>query len=179
MDDTFDVELLTGAELHARVIQREVMGAERTVWIATADLKDMHLPMARGYRPILEVFDRMAADGICFRIIHADLPSRPFRNTLERFERLCAGALELQVCPRSHWKLVLVDDRFAYLGSANFTGAGLGARRPNRRNLELGVVGSDPAFVRRVAGLFDAFWIGEHCQACGLRDRCPDPIGSD
>jgi len=175
-DELYPVELLTGLGLHDRVIQREVMAAERTVWIATADLKDMHLPMARGYRPILEVFDRMAASGVSFRIIHSDLPSRPFRDTLERFERLCSGALELQVCPRSHWKLVLVDGRFAYLGSANFTGAGLGARSERRRNLELGVASDQPAFVRRVAGLFDAFWIGEHCRACGLRDRCPDPI---
>ena len=179
MEDAHSVELLTGTALHDKVIQREVMAAERTVWIATADLKDMHLPMARGYRPILEVFDQMAASGVSFRIIHADLPSRRFRDTLDRFERLISGALELQVCPRSHWKMVVVDGRFAYLGSANFTGAGLGARKEHRRNLELGVVSDQPDFVDRLTGMFDTFWIGDHCRHCGLRDRCPDPISQD
>ena len=23
---------------------------------------------------------------------------------------------------------------------------------------------------------FDACWIGDHCDACGLRDICPDPV---
>jgi hypothetical protein len=23
---------------------------------------------------------------------------------------------------------------------------------------------------------FDRFWIGEHCDDCRLRDRCPDPV---
>ncbi len=175
--NTHAVEVLDGQALHERVIQHELLQAERRVWIATADLKDMHLPMARGWRPVLEVFDRLAAAGVALRVIHADLPSRPFRDTLERFERLCSGGLELQVCPRSHWKMVLIDGRFAYLGSANFTGAGLGARAAGRRNLELGAVGGEPAFVRRLEALYDAFWIGEFCTDCALRRLCPDPIG--
>ncbi len=137
-------ELLTGDELHQRVILDQVMLAQRTVWIATANLKDMHVSMARGYRPILESFDDMARRGVRFRIIHAELPSRPFRETLEKFARLTGGGLELQICPRSHWKMALVDGVFAYLGSANFTGAGLGVKKPSRRNLELGVVTEDP-----------------------------------
>ena len=84
--------------------------------------------------------------------------------------------MELQVCPRSHWKMVVVDGSFAYLGSANFTGAGLGARSQRRRNLELGVASRDAAFVQRLEALFDAFWIGEQCQDCGYKERCPDPI---
>jgi len=171
---------LTGMELHRRVIAQAVMTAERTVWIATANLKDMHVPMARGrYRPVLEVMDRLASAGVSFRVIHSDLPSRPFRRTLERFPRLHGGALELQVCPRSHWKLVVVDGRFAYLGSANFTGAGLGAKTEERRNLEVGVVSGERGFVDRLAGLFDAFWMGEHCRRCGHRSHCPDPIEVD
>jgi phosphatidylserine/phosphatidylglycerophosphate/cardiolipin synthase-like enzyme len=178
MDSKLPVELLTSADLHDRVIQRELMCAEQTVWIATADLKNMHVPMATGkYRPILETFDRLAKLGVRFRIIHASQPSRPFQDELDRFERLVGGALELQVCPRSHWKMVVVDGRFAYLGSANFTGAGLGAKQPGRRNLELGVASDDPVFVRRLADEFDRFWIGERCHGCGRIDLCPDPIG--
>ena len=143
-------ELLTGAELHDRVIVGQVLRARCTVWIATANLKDMHIARARGYAPILEAFDAMARRGVRFRVIHAELPSRPFCDTLEGCRALVSGGLELQVCPRSHWKMVIVDGRFAYLGSANFTGAGLGVKKPARRNLELGVVTDDPAWVGRL-----------------------------
>jgi hypothetical protein len=106
-------ELLTGAEMHEKVIVEQVLAARRTVWIATANLKDMHVAMARGYAPILEAFEAMAKRGVRFRVIHAEMPSRPFRDTLERCAALVGGALELQVCPRSHWKMVLVDGAFA------------------------------------------------------------------
>jgi phosphatidylserine/phosphatidylglycerophosphate/cardiolipin synthase-like enzyme len=72
--------------------------------------------------------------------------------------------------------MVLVDGGFAYFGSANFTGAGLGVRRPQRRNLEIGAVTRDPEMVGQLESLFDRFWIGEFCDGCAFRDRCPDPI---
>jgi phosphatidylserine/phosphatidylglycerophosphate/cardiolipin synthase-like enzyme len=161
------------------VVQEAVLGARRRVWIATANLKDMQLALAnRRYQPILQTFDRLAADGVAFRVVHADLPSRPFRRTLERFPRLTGGGLELQVCPRSHWKLVLVDGKAAYFGSANLTGAGLGVKKENRRNFELGAFTRNPAWVSKLTALFDAFWMGAHCPACAFRKRCPDPIES-
>jgi hypothetical protein len=170
-------QLLFGQALHDQVIQRAVLAAERYVWIATANLKDMQVPMAGGrWAPILQIFDRMARAGVTFRIIHADLPSRPFRRTLERFPRLTGGALELQICPRSHWKMVIVDGRTAYLGSANFTGAGLGAKGEHRRNFEIGALTADPAWVKQLVELFDAFWLGGSCRRCAFRKDCPDPI---
>ncbi len=154
------------------------MEAEHTVWIATANLKDMHVAVHRRYRPILEHFNFMAAQGVQFRVIHGELPSRPFRDTLESCENLVTGGLELQICPRSHWKMAIVDGRFAYLGSANFTGAGLGVRKPERRNFELGITTRDPNWVGELSRLFDDFWIGRFCGGCSLRDRCPDPIAT-
>ena len=84
--------------------------------------------------------------------------------------------MELQICPRSHWKLVIVDDRFAYCGSANFTGAGLGLKHEDKRNLELGVITRDHNVVSHLADKFDRFWMGGHCEQCRLRELCPDPI---
>ena len=73
--------------------------------------------------------------------------------------------------------MVIVDGEVAYSGSANFTGAGLGAKGEGRRNLELGMLTRDPEWVGRFISLFDSFWMGEHCRGCGLRRICPDPIG--
>jgi phosphatidylserine/phosphatidylglycerophosphate/cardiolipin synthase-like enzyme len=84
--------------------------------------------------------------------------------------------MELQICPRSHWKLVIVDGQAAYAGSANFTGAGLGVKSAARRNLEVGVLSRDPAFVRPLFAAFDRFWVGAECRGCAYRKTCPDPI---
>lgn len=173
---TGKTELLSGRALHERVIVEGLLEARSHAWIATADLKDMHVKRGRRFVPILDELDQLAERGVTFRVVHGSLPSRPFRETLESYQRLTSGALELQICPRSHWKVLIVDHRFAYCGSANFTGAGLGARSERRRNLEIGVVSTDPEWIAQLAEEFDRFWIGEHCDDCRLRDRCPDPI---
>ncbi|MEM7407251.1 MAG: phospholipase D family protein [Pseudomonadota bacterium] len=168
--------LLSGAALNAAVVEEGILRARRFVWIATADLKDMHIKRGRGFRPVLNEFELLAAAGVQFRVVHSALPSRPFRASLEQCGRLTGGAMELQICPRSHWKIVVVDGRLAYTGSANFTGAGLGARSVDKRNFEMGVVSTEPDLVAGIMAEFDAFWMGEHCGACKLRDACPDPI---
>lgn len=168
--------LLAGTALHQSVIVDGLLQARSHVWIATADLKDMHIKQGRRFVPVLSAFDTLAERGVSFRIVHAALPSRPFRASLEALPRLSAGALELQICPRSHWKLLIVDHQFAYCGSANFTGAGLGARSARKRNLEMGFVTRTSGEVDQIAQAFDSFWVGDHCEDCGLRDRCPDPV---
>ncbi len=171
-----ETRLLDSAELHQAVVSERLLEARSHVWIATADLKDMHVRAGRRFKPILAVFDTMAVRGVSFRVVHSALPSRRFRATLEEYPRLSGGALELQICPRSHWKMVIIDSAFAYCGSANFTGAGLGARSPRKRNLEIGVVSTDRTWIGRLEALFDTFWIGEHCDTCRLRRLCPDPV---
>jgi phosphatidylserine/phosphatidylglycerophosphate/cardiolipin synthase-like enzyme len=171
-----ELRIVYGSELHETVIEGYVLNALSTVWIATADLKDMHVRAGRKFKPVIDVFDEMAARGVTFRIVHSGLPSRHFRRTLEEYPRLTGEAMELQVCPRSHMKLVIVDGRFGYLGSANFTGAGLGAKSPHKRNLEVGVVSEESRWVGELIRLFDRFWIGEFCDECRLRDICPDPV---
>lgn len=172
-----DVELIFHETLHQRVVLDTVLEARRYVWIATANLKDMHIALARGkYRPILESFDALAGEGVTFRIIHSNVPSRPFRATISKFKRLSGGAMEHQLCSRSHWKMIIVDGRAAYAGSANFTGAGLGVKAPFRRNLEVGFLSRDPAFVRPLFEAFDRFWMGADCPACAFRKTCPSPI---
>lgn len=171
-----NTRLVSGNELHEIVITEQVLNAKSTVWIATADLKDMHILKGRRFLPILDTFDELSENGVSFRIIHSSLPSKYFRNSLENRHRLLAGALELQICPRSHWKIVIVDGSFGYCGSANFTGAGLGSKSDRKRNLEIGVVSTDRDWVQKLQSLFDEFWIGEHCDNCLHRHICPDPI---
>jgi phosphatidylserine/phosphatidylglycerophosphate/cardiolipin synthase-like enzyme len=73
-------------------------------------------------------------------------------------------------------KLVIVDARLLYLGSANWTGAGLGVRGDSRRNFEVGVVTEDAAMIDQAQALFDDVWRGKPCKRCGLRDVCESPL---
>ncbi|MCW8928773.1 MAG: phospholipase D family protein [Gammaproteobacteria bacterium] len=170
------MEILNHENMHQRIVEELILEAKERVWIATANLKDMHIKARRGYKPILDEFDRMARDrGVSFRIIHADKMSKSFQNTLNEYS-LLKKCLEIQICPRSHWKLVIVDGKSAYFGSANFTGAGLGVKNINRRNLELGALITDKASILQLESWFDSFWIGENCIKCERRKYCPDPI---
>jgi len=80
------------------------------------------------------------------------------------------------MCPRVHLKTVIVDAELLYLGSANWTGAGLGAKGEGRRNFELGIVSSDEQLLDQVQALYDTIWRGEPCTDCKLRDTCEAPL---
>ena len=166
-------ELKSGSELYREVVLDKLLHARESVWISTANVKDMHVEG----RSITAVFADLAARGVELRILHAELPSRPFRASFEKRRRLTAGGLSLKMCPRVHFKAVVIDDAWVYVGSANFTGAGLGARGEGKRNFELGLCTEDFETVDRVKALFEAIWSGAECAACRLHSVCPDPIG--
>jgi phosphatidylserine/phosphatidylglycerophosphate/cardiolipin synthase-like enzyme len=181
------VELIAGRGHYDRVI-RAVLDAHTSVWIATANLKELLIDDGRAapgrrrsfgrasYVSILARLDELAARGVELRLLHAELPSRPFRAELARRPRLVAGGLALRRCPRVHMKAVVVDGALLYLGSANWTGAGLGARGSGRRNFELGIVTDDAPMLDQVQALYDRVWTGGECSGCKLREACPGPL---
>ncbi len=173
---------------HYEAVIPTVLGVERSVWIATANLKELMvegLPAAakrrrswsrRAYRSVLDGLAEMAERGVELRILHAKLPSRAFRDHFDDRENLVAGGLELRMCARVHMKLVLVDGETAYLGSANWTGAGMGAKHADRRNFEIGMLTSDEGVIDDLQAAFDRVWQGRECAACRLRDKCDAPL---
>lgn len=174
-----EAELLVGRELYARVVRERLEQARESVWMATANVKDMHVEREDGaFVSILDVFSELEKKGLELRLLHADLPSRPFRARFDRKKRLVAGGLELKICPRVHLKAVLVDGAWLYLGSANLTGAGLGAKADSRRNFEVGFGTEDFETIDRISALFESIWSGAECRTCALFKECPDPIGT-
>jgi phosphatidylserine/phosphatidylglycerophosphate/cardiolipin synthase-like enzyme len=178
-----------GGRGHYEHVVRAVMEARQSVWIATANLKELMVEdhraapgrrrTARGgrsYRSVLAVFDELASRGVELRILHASPPSGPFGRELARHPRLASGALALRACPRVHFKAVVVDGAFLYLGSANWTGAGLGAKGTGRRNFELGFATADDGLLDRVQALYQRVWSGAECAGCKLREVCPGPL---
>jgi phosphatidylserine/phosphatidylglycerophosphate/cardiolipin synthase-like enzyme len=169
--------LLSGEELYREVVLRRMAGARESLWIATANVKAMFVAGTSGeFRPILELFADLARRGVELRLLHAELPSRPFRAAFEARKTLWTG-MQLKLCPRVHFKAVIVDGAWIYLGSANLTGAGLGAKGEGKRNFELGFVTEDFDTIDRATALFESVWSGVECAQCRLREICPDPIG--
>lgn len=173
-----NAELLSGEALYRRVVLEKMTQARESVLIATANVKAMLVELKAGqFKPIADLFAQLSKRGVTVRLLHAELPSRPFREAFDKHERLTSGGMGLKICPRVHFKAVLIDGAWLYLGSANLTGAGLGAKHANRRNFELGLVTEDFDTIDRVSALFDAVWSGAECKTCRLHDLCPDPIG--
>jgi phosphatidylserine/phosphatidylglycerophosphate/cardiolipin synthase-like enzyme len=172
----FSARILSGRHLYDEVVRDGILSAKRAVWIATANLKEMYVQGARGrYRSIMESFQALHDRGVDLRILHAEVPSRRFRASFDRKKELVRGGLKLKHCPRNHMKAVIIDGERLYLGSANLTGAGLGAKGDDRRNFELGLVTEEPRLLDEVQALFDALWRGRPCDACKVRELCPDP----
>ena len=172
MKRAIEAELLSGSELYREVILDKLRHARESAWIATANVKDMHVEGVS----IVEIFSRLAESGVELKLLHAELPSRPFRASFEKRRKL-QQKLQLKICPRVHFKAVVIDSAWVYLGSANLTGAGLGAKAEGRRNFELGFCTEDFDTVDRAKALFESVWSGAECAACKLRSVCPDPIG--
>ena len=181
------VEVIAGRGHYERVLAA-VLAAKVSVWIATANVKELMVEDGRAapgrrrslrnnaYVSVLSRLDELAARGVELRLLHAEIPSRPFREEIANHPRLVNGGLGLRRCPRVHMKAVIVDGELLYLGSANWTGAGLGAKGSGRRNFELGIVSDDAQLLDQVQGLFERLWSGGECAACKLREVCPGPL---
>jgi phosphatidylserine/phosphatidylglycerophosphate/cardiolipin synthase-like enzyme len=174
---TLQASLLSGSDLYRTVVLERMLHARESVWIATANVKAMFVEQGGTFGSVLEAFNGLAQRGVELRLLHAEVPSRPFRATFDKLKRLVRGGLALKICPRVHFKTVIVDGAWIYLGSANLTGAGLGAKHDDKRNFELGFVTEDFEVIDRTTALFEAVWTGSHCTSCRLRSICPDPIG--
>ena len=158
--------------------------AQTSVWIATANVKQLLVEAPIGtrdrrrgrYVPILDTIQSLCDRGVRVRLLHAAPPSGPFREELaSRAARLRTG-FEMRACPRVHLKMVAIDGALLYLGSANFTGAGLGAKGDGRRNFEMGLVTDDEWMLDAAQARFDEIWRGGECASCRLRTKCPAPL---
>ena len=166
------------------LVKEAVHKAKVSVWISTANLKEMMVEAPIGtrarakgrYLSILDSLGALFRSGVDLRLLHAGEPSRAFRAELRKHPELARGGLAVRRCPRVHMKLVAIDGRILYLGSANFTGAGLGAKGEGRRNFELGLVTDDDVTLDAAQERFDAIWSGRECKGCKLRSVCPKPL---
>ena len=152
-----------------------VTKARETLWIGTADIKDLYVVQGKTEKPFLGVLSDLIGKGVEVRLIHAKEPGPNFREDFDRYPRL-ARMLERVMCPRVHFKLIIIDQAICYVGSANLTGAGMGMKSATRRNFEAGILTDEPSIVDAAIEEFDKVWRGSECKKCQRRELCPDPI---
>ena len=162
-------------ESHYEQVIERIKTVNKTLWIGTADIKDLYVKDGRGTKPLLEVLSDLAKKGVEIRLIHAKEPGPAFRQDFDKYPALIEG-MERVLCPRVHFKIIVFDLKTAYVGSANLTGAGLGMKGENTRNFEAGVLSSNKDFVKNAAEQFDSVWMGAHCKRCRRKEFCLDPI---
>lgn len=175
-------KLLADGAHHDELVATILASARVSIWIATANLKTMLVapPGCAGgkgvkYVSFFQVLADKARAGVEVRLLHASAPSGPLARELDRLGAR-ARSVALRRCPRVHLKLVAVDGAHLYLGSANVTGAGLGAKGDGKRNFEMGVLTSDEGMLDAAQARFDAIWRGAECASCQLRATCPAPL---
>ena len=152
-----------------------VTKARETLWIGTADIKDLYVVQGKTEKPFLGVLSELIGKGVEVRLIHAKEPGQNFREDFDRYPRL-AKMLERVMCPRVHFKIIIIDQAICYVGSANLTGAGMGMKSSTRRNFEAGILTDEPSIVDAAIEEFDKVWRGSECKNCQRRELCPDPI---
>jgi phosphatidylserine/phosphatidylglycerophosphate/cardiolipin synthase-like enzyme len=168
------INFITNEELYKLAIE-PVANATSFVWIGTADIKDLHVHYKGTVQSFLAVLDGLVKKKVAIRLLHAKEPGPVFRKSFDKYPLLWKN-IERQLCPRVHFKHIVVDGKFAYSGSANLTGAGLGIKGINTRNFEAGFITTDPPLIEAVMNQFDEVWMGKFCKKCKRKDFCNDPI---
>ena len=160
---------------HYNLVLSRVASVRRSLWIGTADIKDLYVKVGDGTLPFLAVLAQLVRKGVEVRLIHAKEPGPAFREDFDKYPSLAKG-LERVLCPRVHFKMLIFDGSAVYLGSANLTGAGIGMKSDQKRNFEAGILTDEPEIVEQAMNQFDDVWIGKHCKTCKRREFCADPI---
>ena len=168
------IQFISDAEHYSTVIEAAAMACE-SLWIGTADIKDLYIKQGQQERPFLGLIDELIGRGVEVRLIHAKEPGPNFRQDFDRYKRLVT-LLERVMCPRVHFKIIIIDQKLCYIGSANLTGAGMGMKSATRRNFEAGILTDDCTLISQAIEEFDKVWRGSECQHCQRRRHCPDPI---
>ena len=160
---------------HYNKVLAQVANVRQSLWIGTADIKDLYVKVGASTMPFLAVIALLVGRGVAVRLIHAKEPGSNFREDFDKYPVLY-DRLERVLCPRVHFKMMVFDGKEVYIGSANLTGAGIGMKSADKRNFEAGILTDDPAIIERAVAQFDDVWMGRHCKTCKRRGYCSDPI---
>ena len=170
---------ITNKSHYEEVVER-ICSAKSSIRIMTANFKRFRLEhteeQAMFYgTPFIERLMEKAVQGVSVHII-CSMPSQSFtKEWMEYFQQMNNPKLfEYKFCERNHAKIYIVDDKLAYVGSANVTRAGLRQDATSQLNLEAGVLTEDPELVSSIKAFFSEIWNSKWCCEYTIENKCDE-----
>lgn len=169
-------------EKHYQEVLQRICTAKTSIKIMTADFKRFNLKptgsQGKDYKdgtPFIKYLMSKAVQGVSVRII-CSRPSTTFTEEWKEYYRQMMNPtlFKYKYCNRNHAKIVIVDDRFAYIGSANVTPAGLGQGIFTPGNFEAGIITEELSVISSAKELFSMIWNDNYCTNCHRADNCTD-----
>jgi len=174
-----ETRLIVNENHYEEVIQR-IFSAESSIRIMTANFKRFRLkPTAiqgKNYydgTPFIESLMRKAVEGVSVQIL-CSLPSQSFKEEwIDYYHQMNdPEQFEYMFCIRNHAKVVIIDNKLAYVGSANVTSAGLGQGVISPGNFEAGILTENIELVSTVNDFFSMVWDENRCGNCHRASQC-------
>lgn len=171
--------LIINNDHYLEIVQR-ICDAKSSIKMLTGDFKRFNMiPTAKqgkNYKdgtPFVKYLMEKAVQGVSVQVICSE-PSKTFLDDKdEYFEQLNQPELfEFKRCIRNHTKAIIIDDKLAYIGSANITPAGIGQGIFTPGNFEAGILTDAPSVVTSIMELFSKIWAGSYCADCHRAEKC-------
>lgn len=172
--------LLIINENHYQEVLQRICTAKSSIKIMTASFKRFNLKPTDNQgdtyfsgTPFIKYLMAKAVQGVSVQII-CSMPSSSFSDEWKEYYRqmMKPGLFDYMHCERNHAKIFIIDDKFAYVGSANVTPAGLGQGIFTPGNIEAGILTENPEIVSSVKDLFSMIWERKFCNNCHRTKEC-------
>jgi phosphatidylserine/phosphatidylglycerophosphate/cardiolipin synthase-like enzyme len=137
--------------------------AQQSVLIGTYNLQDIRFDVNGYRRSLSEVIKRLLKRQVKVLICLAPFMqhSRFMQNLRTKYAE--NQDLFVRFCRRMHFKTIVVDLEYAYLGSGNLSGAGVGMKSIRKRNFELGLISENPDLIADITFTFMEIFNGKYC----------------
>ncbi|HPP87035.1 MAG TPA: phospholipase D-like domain-containing protein [bacterium] len=169
-------KLLVNEQIYQEIFNKHLLLAEKSVLIATANVKNIFIKKNREYISIVQIFKELCNNDIYVSLLFSSEPSQSFLDELHKLKLYKNKNFYLTKCPRTHFKCVIIDDKIAYTGSANLTGAGIGAKSIYKRNFEIGFMTDEKNVIQNMIEIFMRITERKECGGCKRKEFCSEII---
>lgn len=176
-----------GASIGTRLITKNffqeiiplVCAAESSIKIMTADFNLFRLEPTKKQgkkygdgTPFFDFLMEKANDGVSVEIICSEKSEYINTGIKIACHRVMSCRFNFYRCIRNHAKVVIVDNRIAYVGSANMTRAGIGQPYVSPGNFEAGILTEDPEMIASLNKQFSDITRYKFCGNCHRKKDC-------